>query len=72
MNGQGAVRVSVPPRATEPPPERPEPVVMVTELAERRLVPIVEVAPTAPVMSVKRSAPRSPEMLRFVEEAVLE
>ena len=70
VKGQGAVKVSVPPKETVPPPVSPVPVVMVTELEVRRLVPMVVVEITLPVWSVARSAEASAVMARFVEVPV--
>ena len=56
VHGQGAESETVPPRATEPPPERPEPAVTVTEEFCSWLLPIVDVE-TKDVPSYESSVP---------------
>jgi hypothetical protein len=59
-------RLSVPPSATEPPPERPPLVDMVTLENWSWFEPMVEVAMTEPLALTERSVLERPEMAKLV------
>ena len=62
--------VSVPPRATEPPPVRPLMVLTVIEEFASALLPMEEEAVVEPLASAKTKPVWRPEMMRLVVEAM--